>query len=107
MGIWSFGTSNRGLGLSEKELGRLSPRQYVALANRWKDAEYKLDWRMANQMSLLANIWKGKDVKPFTVDDFMPKPKEEAEQPQTWQQQLFIVQQLQAALQGAAKKKKA
>lgn len=60
---------------------------------------------MANQMALLANIWKGKDVKAFTAEDFMPKPKEDAEQKQTWQQQLAIVKQLNAAFKGTTKKK--
>lgn len=57
-------------------------------------------------MSLLANIHRGKDVKAFTPDDFMPKEKgSTAEQAQTWQQQLAMVQMLNAAFKGKRVKK--
>jgi hypothetical protein len=63
---------------------------------------------MAHAMALMANIWKGKDVKPFTTEDFMPKVKEEgsAAEQQSWQQQLSIVQALHAAFKANQEQKR-
>jgi hypothetical protein len=45
--------------------------------------EWRADWRAAMLASVMANIWRGKNTKATTPDDFMPEfgPRKE----QTWQ----------------------
>jgi hypothetical protein len=63
----------------------------------------ELEWsRTAFTCSVIANIFRDKEKKkePFVPADFMPKFGQETEKKQTWQEQLAIIEVLNAALGG-------
>ncbi|HXH11150.1 MAG TPA: hypothetical protein VNP04_15485 [Alphaproteobacteria bacterium] len=49
----------------------MTPRLHQALIHRWVAQEERLDRRAAVIAVTLANIHRGKDSRPFTLEDFM------------------------------------
>jgi len=72
MSIWSFGRVE--LGLSREEMGRLTPREYLALRRRWREKEARDDRRAALPVWALANIFRNEKKKsvPYKIEEFMP-----------------------------------
>lgn len=93
------------LRLSDDEFWTLTPAQFHALSEQARYEKEWLDFRAGLVCSTLANIYRAKNQKAFTPQDFMPgvKESENARQTQTWQEQLALVRQLNESLGGKAK----
>jgi len=61
--------------LSENDFWKLTPREFNALTERYKEAKTWLDYRAALICSVMANIWRDPKRKrtPFSPDEFMPE----------------------------------
>jgi len=65
--------------------------------------ESRADLRAGIIAATTANVWRGDDVEPFEPSDFMPvfsAENEAADEPQTWQEQMILVEMLNTALGG-------
>lgn len=87
------------LNLTEGDFWGLTLKELNALIERNRINQDWLDYRAALVCTVLANAWRGKNVKPFTTDDFMPKSKAKSRQ-QTSSQMLSTVRLLNAAFGG-------
>lgn len=85
------------LHLTEEEFWSLTPREFDALRGRFNDSNDWLNYRAALVCSVVANVFRGKNVKPFKPDDFMPKRKTKDQTPE---QILATVELLNAAFGG-------
>jgi len=85
------------LGLGEEEFWALTIKEFNALIERYNNNQEWLNHRTALICTVLANMWRGKNTKTFTPDDFMPK--ERARQ-QTPKQMLATAKVLNAAFGG-------
>jgi len=65
-----------------------------------KSNKRKADYRAGIVASTIANVFRGKEQKPFKPDDFMPKEKKK----QDWRTQLQMVEMLNKALGGKDKR---
>lgn len=85
------------LNLGEEEFWGLTLREFNALILRHKNNQDWLNYRSALICTVLANVWRGKNTKAFTPDDFMPKEKPGQQTPK---QILATVKTLNAAFGG-------
>jgi len=90
------------LGLSPDEFWALTPAQFRALYDRHILALEEADVRAALICTVMANIHRGKNRKPFRVEDFVPdrRGKRKAPRQQTWEEQLALVKQWHKILGG-------
>jgi hypothetical protein len=75
--IWAFGTSRSGLGLDADTLWSLTPREYAALRDIWKEG---LDRERAMHAEIIAtmfNVGYLTDGVPWTAEDFLGKSTRE------------------------------
>lgn len=102
--MWSFGRYN--LRLSEDEFWGVTPAEFVALVERYKEEQTWLNWRAALVCAVLANIYRDTKRKsqPFTPEDFMPG--HEKEEPQTVEQMESTLKMLTIAHGGKFVEKK-
>lgn len=100
--MWSVGVYD--LGLTTEEWGRLTPREFRALCERWKQDQKRQDGRVALIAALIANANRDpkRRSKPYQVDDFMPKERKK----QTAEQMRDTVKVLHAAFGGKGKRVK-
>ena len=61
--------------MSEDEFWHLTLKEFNALIRRYQDNKEWLDYRSAMICALLANMFKGKNTKPFVPRDFMPQTR--------------------------------
>lgn len=87
------------LNLTEGDFWGLTLKELNALIERNRINKDWLDHRAALICTVLANAWRGKNVKPLTTEDFMPKVKVRSNQ-QTAKQMLSTVRLLNAAFGG-------
>ena len=58
------------------------------------------DLQAAIVASTIANVWRPKNKRAYKIQDFIPKFKRPKKRRQTWQQQLTMVEMLNAAFGG-------
>ena len=78
-------------------------REYELLFCQLQQQERRKDIRAARLMSLMANCMaKRKGRKPFTPEDFMPRPRQMAKAPQEmdWRAMKAVTEDLTRALGG-------
>lgn len=68
--MWAIGRYD--LRLTSEEFWSLSLRETFLLIDRWDAAEQRQDRRAAIAPCILANVHRGKDQKPYKIEDFMP-----------------------------------
>ena len=85
------------IGLGEEEFWALTIKEFNALVERYDNNQEWLNHRAALICTLLANIWRGKNSKVYTLGDFMPKEKSRQ---QTAKQMLATARMLNAAFGG-------
>lgn len=78
----------------------MTVRELNALIERYEVNRDWLNYRAALICAVLANIWRGKNVKAFKPEDFMPGREHERQTPE---QMLTTVQLLNAALGGSVR----
>lgn len=66
--------------------------------NKVEPLEYRADLRAGIICSVIANVNRGKKQKAFKPTDFMPETAKK--KPQTWEEQLSMVEILNAAFGG-------
>lgn len=88
------------LNLTEEEFWKLTLKELNALVRKYNDATDWLNYRAALICSVLANIWRGKNVKAFKPEDFMPGRKQGRQTPE---QMFATVQLLNATFGGSVK----
>ena len=74
LSLWSFATYN--LRLSEVSFLDLTPREFNALIERYREEQDWLNYRAALMSSVMASGLTGKEFKP---EDFMPQKAEQPE----------------------------
>lgn len=81
------------LRLTDGEFLRLTPAQFRALFERRLVDLEEQDSHAALVCTLLANIHRGKNKRPFKIEDFMPQRRgnRTVRREQTWQEQLEMV----------------
>lgn len=96
--VRSFGRVE--LGLSDDELGRMTPRQWNSAVDRWKERERRWDRRFALVAWVSASVARSPDAAPLTIDDFMPVAPPEERRDMTAEEMLAAVRVANAALGG-------
>lgn len=83
----------------------MGPKQFVALTRRYRDRLYREDRRAALIASIIAETSRDpkKRKKPFKPEDFLGGRKPRTKK-QTWQEQLRLVEQLNAMYGGEDKR---
>ncbi len=76
--MWSVAVYD--LGLTTEQFYALTLRQYMALHDRFKEAERRLDRRCARIAAVVVNMAGKFSKKSYTEDDFMPGGKEPKQQ---------------------------
>lgn len=87
----------------EELLARISSRElteWMAYDRLEPFGEWRADVRSALVAMVMANAWRGKDQKAFTVDDFLIKFDAEAKPAQTVEQQMKMFEMLAGAIGG-------
>ena len=89
--------------MSAKEFG-----EWMAFYTLEPFGEQRADLRMGILAALTANIARDEKrrARPYEVDDFMPKFDQGAKEAQPWQEQLALVEMLNAAFGGEDKRKR-
>ncbi len=85
------------MGLKPWEFWKLTPREFVVLAEAYLKSEEKIDRRFALIACMIHNVNSKKKLK---LDDFVPKKKEK----QTSEQMLRVVEMMNAAFGGEDKR---
>src|ERR1035441_4743655 len=69
-----WGIARFDLGISRREFRRLTPRQFSALHDRWREKERREDLRAGVQCAVSANFSMGKDPdrRALEPSDFFP-----------------------------------
>ncbi|MCR4301789.1 MAG: DUF4035 domain-containing protein [Sulfuricaulis sp.] len=85
----------------------LTAKQFMAWVSYMRlhpIGERRADYRAASVCAVIANVNRGKDQKPFTVEDFLLKFGEEApERKQTWQEKQAVARAIVMAYSVQAK----
>jgi hypothetical protein len=84
-------------------LGRVTSRElteWMAYERLEPFGEWRADLRAALVAMVMANAWRGKDQKAFTIEDFMLKFDGEPKRDQTVEDQLRMFELLTGALSG-------
>ena len=85
------------MSLSENEFWELTPREFDALAKRYKQCEENEDYRTGVIASTIATFLSNRK-KPYTPQDFMPKKTMKPKS--NWKQLLHLVEGFNVALKG-------
>jgi len=72
--------------------------------NKIEPLEYRADLRAGTICAVIANVFRGKGQKSYKPTDFMPETIKK--KPQTWKEQISIVEILNTALGGKDLRKK-
>lgn len=68
------------IGIPEEELLEMEFKQWKWIYEVWEKKVLREQANFANLMSLLANINRAKDTKPFLPKDFMPRKQKTEEE---------------------------